>query len=237
MASKKFISGRIDELGPGAKNEAGVLRSYIEVDGKRYKKLFIPNELESTVAVGKEIDFVISRGIFSLNGIFITKDENGRVISAMPKSHIFASIFVILAGCWLLIAFGAVFVSYQIGADFNPSRDIAIGLALAGGLLLFDHSSLFGLHRALGLSTTEIRKTVSNEQRKGNKIILFGFVLALIDITLFFFSGYPDGGVGYEKRLSQSEGIYVLIPQAWILPPIALVFLIGFYYRKIGSEE
>lgn len=236
MASKKFIRGRVDELGSGAKSEAGVLRSYIEVDGKRYKKLFIPNELESTVAVGKEIDFVISRGMFSPNGIFITKDENGRVISAMPKSHIFANIIFILAGCWLLIAFGAIYVSYQIGADFNPPRDIAIGLALAGGFLLFDHSSLFGLHKALGLSTTEIRKTVSKEQRKGNKIILFGFALALIDISLFFFSGMPDGGVGYEKMLSPSEGVYVIIPQAWILPPIAIVFLIGFYYRKIGGE-
>ena len=233
--SKTLFSGTIGELGAGRSNKNGILRSYVEVAGKRYKNLHIPDELETTIQPDRTIDFVISRGFLSPDGIYIVRDESGRVIKGINAASVFAMMALYLIALGFLIVVASVFGGYGLTGDFDPQRDVPIGVGLSIAFIFFGHRSLLGLEKALGLSNAEIKANISPKARSGKRLVGLGIGLLVLDVLLYF-TGDESDSVTFPISIIGETHSYWHIPQSWILPPIVLLLLFGFI-RLNKSED
>lgn len=224
---KTLVSGTVQELGPGHSKANSTLRSYVEIDGKRYKNLHIPDELETTIQPGRTIDMVISRGILSADGIYIARNEDGRVIKTINAANVFTVMLVYLVALGLLITVASVFGAYALTGDIDPERDVAIGFGISIALIYFGHKSMLGLEKALGLSKAEIKANTSPKARSGKRLVVLGVGLLVLDAILYFTGDISDG-VAFTASVIDGTHTYWLIPQSWILPPILLLLLFGF---------
>lgn len=146
--AEKLIKGTIDELGPSTGDVKGRVYSYVQIDGKRYRKIAASSEFESALTPGNKPHVLIRKGALAvprhIAGMVTEKgvvlDKRGIIIGY--SLYLFITFYII--GAFLAVVASAfLFDTYGWGV----TKAIFAGFLVVG--LALELPALLGVQKTL----------------------------------------------------------------------------------------